>query len=82
VSAARDALHQACYVGMATEAEADARIDAFRAEVLLEAAALLDSLMGDGEHLTRDWNWWDAATIPASCAALLRRTASPKEDTR
>lgn len=35
---ARDALHQACYVGMATEVEAEFRINAFRAEVLREAA--------------------------------------------
>jgi hypothetical protein len=46
-----------------------------RAEVLREGADLLDSLLGDNEHLARDWDWWDAATIPASCAALLRRMA-------
>ena len=46
-----------------------------RAEVLREAADLLDSLLGDNEHLAREWDWWDAATIPASSATLLRRMA-------
>ncbi len=48
---------------------------AHRAEVLREAADLLESLHGDNEHLARDWDWRDAATIPASCATLLRRIA-------
>lgn len=47
-----------------------------RATVLNEAAAVLDTLHGDNEHLARDWNWWDAAEIPGSCAALLRRMAA------
>lgn len=46
-----------------------------RAVALTEAADLLDSLHGDNEHLARGWDWWDAATIPASCAALLRAKA-------
>lgn len=45
-----------------------------RAAAFTQAADLLDSLDGENE-LTRGWNWWDAATIPASCAALLRTVA-------
>lgn len=45
----RDALHQACYVGLATEHEADFRINAFRAEVLREAADFVrDAHFRDG----------------------------------
>lgn len=45
-----------------------------------EGAGLLDSVLGDNLHLTSDWDWWDAATIPASCATLLRHVATTPAD--
>lgn len=74
--------HYNCFATSEDTAEAGRDLDAYRASVLREAAALLRAAPSNG--VSNDWNWWDAATIPDSCAALLeaeaeRLTGKPAE---
>lgn len=65
--------HYNCFATSEDTAEAGRDLDAYRAAVLREAAALLRAAPSDG--IGNNWNWWDAATIPDSCADALEDEA-------
>jgi hypothetical protein len=57
------------------DAHAARLVQEHRAEVLNEAAAEIERVAVADDGPALQWNWWDAATIPASIAALLRDMA-------
>lgn len=65
----------------ASEREALRLVDRYRAEVINAAADLVERVAFAEDGPATQWNWWDAATIPGSIAALLRRHAAPQPDT-
>lgn len=66
---ARDALLDQLSMGHNDQDTASVLLDAYRTEILIEAADRLYAVVGSDEGA--EWNWWDAATIPESCGRLI-----------
>lgn len=69
---ARDALYHR--LSQVKGEDRDALLDAYRDEVLRQAARRLRDVVSSDEGSS--WDWWDAATIPTACAALIDPTTT------
>ncbi|MFD7868026.1 hypothetical protein [Streptomyces sp. NPDC059783] len=58
---------------------ANAHIDKLLREHAHQLAERLRNLSSNGEGA--DWNWWDAAEIPGSCADLIDPDTNREENT-